>query len=198
MAYCVNCGKEISAQAVMCPQCGHPGPAAATSATPTVHTGGRPLASWGSRVGAMLLDTLVLAIPFLILAAILFATADVDWQEILDDDAIGKVKLTSDDIRALGAIGLVLLAMILVTMLYKPLMEGTSGQTLGKKWVGIRVVRSEDGDRITMGRAFLRWFFSTLFGIVSLLNFINWLWPLWDDNKQTLHDKAAKTVVVRV
>lgn len=25
MAYCANCGKEISPQALSCPQCGHPG-----------------------------------------------------------------------------------------------------------------------------------------------------------------------------
>ena len=32
-------------------------------------------------------------------------------------------------------------------------------------------------------------------GIYSLLNY---LWPLWDDKKQAIHDKVAKTNVVRI
>ena len=35
----------------------------------------------------------------------------------------------------------------------------------------------------------------TLAGFVAL---INYLWPLWDDKKQALHDKVAATNVVRV
>lgn len=34
----------------------------------------------------------------------------------------------------------------------------------------------------------------TLFSFLSL---INYLWPLWDDKKQALHDKVAATNVVR-
>jgi uncharacterized RDD family membrane protein YckC len=34
----------------------------------------------------------------------------------------------------------------------------------------------------------------TLFSFIAL---INYLWPLWDDKKQALHDKVAGTNVVR-
>ena len=37
-------------------------------------------------------------------------------------------------------------------------------------------------------------FLGFLGGIFSLLNV---LWPLWDDKNQALHDKVAKTNVVR-
>jgi uncharacterized RDD family membrane protein YckC len=32
---------------------------------------------------------------------------------------------------------------------------------------------------------------------ISFLALLNDLWPLWDDKKQALHDKVAKTNVVR-
>lgn len=34
MAYCSNCGKEISDRAPTCPNCGHPGPGAITPSPP--------------------------------------------------------------------------------------------------------------------------------------------------------------------
>jgi uncharacterized RDD family membrane protein YckC len=33
-------------------------------------------------------------------------------------------------------------------------------------------------------------------GLFGLLGMLNDLWPLWDDKKQTLHDKVAATNVV--
>jgi uncharacterized RDD family membrane protein YckC len=192
MAYCVNCGKELSTQATMCPHCGHPGPAA--KGTAALAAGGQ-LAGWGARVGAALLDGLILLIPFALLAAIIFSTADVDWRAL--GDRVETDTLTSNDVEALAVIGLTMLSFFIVTMLYKPLMEGRNGQTLGKMWVKIRVVRADDGTRIGYGKAFLRWFISTIFSAISLLNLLNYLWPLWDDSKQTLHDKVASTIVVR-
>jgi uncharacterized RDD family membrane protein YckC len=33
--------------------------------------------------------------------------------------------------------------------------------------------------------------------VLGLYPVLNLLWPLWDDKKQALHDKVAKTNVVR-
>jgi uncharacterized RDD family membrane protein YckC len=82
-------------------------------------------------------------------------------------------------------------------MLYKPLMEGANGQTLGKKWTGIRVVMADGSGRIGYGKAWFRWFIAAIINFVPFGFLVDHLWPLWDDNKQTLHDKAAKTIVVR-
>ena len=38
-------------------------------------------------------------------------------------------------------------------------------------------------------------FVGSIGGIYSLLNY---LWPIWDDKNQALHDKLAKTNVVRI
>ena len=34
--------------------------------------------------------------------------------------------------------------------------------------------------------------------LFSLLVLLDYLWPLWDDKKQAIHDKIAKTNVVRL
>ena len=77
------------------------------------------------------------------------------------------------------------------------------GQTPGKQLVGIRVMRT-DGSRSDWGWTFLREFVIKLLvfealgdaltsGIASLVDL---LWAFWDKNRQTLHDKIMKTVVV--
>lgn len=188
MAFCVNCGKEVSAEAVMCPQCGHPGPNAAL-ARATV--GGMPLASWGVRAGAWLVDLLVLAVPIGILIATMVIPR-FDHITVLDDGTM--LGVTDEDARAFA---IVLVASFVITGLYRLLMEGRDGQTLGKKAAGIRVVAADGGGPISYGKAFFRWFISSVINVIPFGGIVDVLWPLWDDRKQTLHDKAAATVVVK-
>ena len=73
---------------------------------------------------------------------------------------------------------------------------GPTGQTLGKKACNIRVVDADTGQPgIGPGRAIGRYFARWLSAIVLLLGY---LWMLWDDRKQTWHDKLVSTVVVKV
>lgn len=185
MAYCVHCGKEVSPEARMCPQCGHPGPAAQRA----IAAAG-PLATWGHRFGAYLLDMVVLAIP----AAILFVTLVLPRLDDITVDAEGELHGASA--TDAGSFAIAIILFVIIAILYKPLMEGANGQTLGKKWTGLRVVKEEDGGRIGYGKAWFRWFIGALANAVPFGTFVDHLWPLWDDNKQTLHDKAAKTIVV--
>ncbi|MDQ3823966.1 MAG: RDD family protein [Actinomycetota bacterium] len=72
--------------------------------------------------------------------------------------------------------------------------EGTSsGQTVGKKVMGIRVVDFNTGGPIGYGRGFLRWLGKLVAGIPCYLGY---LWMLWDREKQAWQDKIATTVVV--
>jgi uncharacterized RDD family membrane protein YckC len=55
------------------------------------------------------------------------------------------------------------------------------------------------GDPIGYARAFLRWLVSAaLWWVLYVGGLVDVLWPLWDDRNQSLHDKAANSVVVRV
>jgi len=67
-----------------------------------------------------------------------------------------------------------------------------NGQTIGKKVVGIRVVR-EAGEQVDILHAFIRSISKVLSFAVLLLGY---LWMLWDGKSQTWHDKLAETYVV--
>jgi uncharacterized RDD family membrane protein YckC len=81
----------------------------------------------------------------------------------------------------------------LVGLVYFAYFEGTSGQTLGKKALGIRVIDFGTGGPIGIGRGFIRYIGRIVSTIVVLLGY---LWMLWDKEKQTWHDKFANSVVV--
>lgn len=68
------------------------------------------------------------------------------------------------------------------------------GATLGRYALGLRVVNSS-GEAPGLARALVR---TVVEAISTLALFIGYLWMLWDKDKQTWHDKAARTYVVRV
>ena len=77
-----------------------------------------------------------------------------------------------------------------------------NGQTPGKQIVGIRAVKS-DLRPCSWGDMFVREILikGILIDVfVALIFFpgylIAYLWPLWDDNRQALHDKMIQTVVI--
>jgi len=70
----------------------------------------------------------------------------------------------------------------------------TTGQSLGQKLVNVKVVDEATGGTIDFVRAFIRWLVSIVSGLALL---IGYLWMLWDPKKQTWHDKASKTLVIK-
>jgi uncharacterized RDD family membrane protein YckC len=83
---------------------------------------------------------------------------------------------------------------ILLTIIYEALLIALwNGQTIGKLAMGIRVVTA-DGQPVPVGLAFARAGMKLVSGAALGLGY---LWMLWDPNKQTWHDKVAKTYVVR-
>ncbi|MGH2800078.1 MAG: RDD family protein, partial [Thermoleophilaceae bacterium] len=165
-------------------------------ARPTSGWAGQPLASWGMRLGAWLIDWLVLLIPAVILFFVVVAGA---WGVSGDDDAsTGAV---------IGATILYVLLMSAVILLYAPLLmmrQGAhNGQTLGKQLLGIRVAR-DTGEPMGFGWAALREVVvkGLAVGIASSIIpiipwFLNYFWPLWDDQNRALHDMAVSTHVIQ-
>ena len=82
---------------------------------------------------------------------------------------------------------------LLLNMLYFTYFHGTSGQTPGKKLLGLKVIQ-KTGEPMTPGIAFLRWVGYIVSGMVFYLGFI---WIGFDSRKQGWHDKIAGTFVVR-
>lgn len=82
---------------------------------------------------------------------------------------------------------------LVLDIAYFTYLEGSTGQTIGKRACGIRVVDDQSGAPIGYGRAFLRW----VGRIISTIPiFLGYFWMLWDGNKQCWHDKIANDVVV--
>jgi uncharacterized RDD family membrane protein YckC len=85
---------------------------------------------------------------------------------------------------------------IAIGVAYFGYLEGSpSGQTIGKRALGIRVIDLSGGGPIGFGRAVIRYFGRIVSAIPLLLGYF---WMLWDKEKQCWHDKFANDVVVPV
>lgn len=128
-------------------------------------------AGWGPRVGAFLIDALVTA-PFYILASVLGT----------GNNGINVLYFV---FWLLG---------IAVQGYNRWYQQGKTGQSWGKKALGIRLVSEQSGQPIGPGMAFGRDIAHILDGLPC---YIGYLWPLWDQKKQTFADKILKTIVVK-
>ena len=89
--------------------------------------------------------------------------------------------------------GMMYVAMLVINWLYYALMESSKNRaTLGKMAVGIVVV-NENGERISFSKATGRYFAKILSGLLLGIGFIM---AAFDQRKQSLHDRLAKTVVI--
>ncbi len=84
-------------------------------------------------------------------------------------------------------------ALALVSFLYRPLCHATWGKTLGKWFLGLRVVTTE-GAPLGLGKAFLR-YIGYMISIIPLS--FGLLWVVYDPQKQGWHDKIAATYVIK-
>ncbi|MEJ7797998.1 MAG: RDD family protein [Solirubrobacteraceae bacterium] len=122
-----------------------------------------PRAGFGSRLGAYLIDFVLLLVVGVALSFVIKGPA--------------------------GSIIQLIIGIVYFTYLE----GGVTGQTLGKKALGIRVYDLRAGGSIGYGRAFIRYIGRIVSFVVVLLGY---LWMLWDSEKQTWHDKFAGSVVV--
>ncbi len=109
--------------------------------------------------------------------------------------------------RAVELLSLMLLVLTAVWFAYEVPASANSGQTLGKRIFGIKVVRVDADARLGFGRSFLRWlrlalptpFWVICSGVPVLLQVVDCLFVLIDRRlHQALHDRSARTVVVQV
>lgn len=66
-----------------------------------------------------------------------------------------------------------------------------TGQSIGRKMSGLKVINAEAGRNPTLGEAFLRELIASVAGIISSL------WMLFDDDRRTLADMVGKTAVIK-
>src|SRR3954451_25287676 len=126
------------------------------------------IAGWWARFFASAIDSVIIVVGVVVLVAA--ATA-----------------LNTGAAMAVAVIGA-----LAVLFLYQSLMLArNNGQTLGKKWLGVRVVNG-DGSPIGFGRAFVREFvLKSLPSALSPFNLIDYLWAAFREDKRSLHDLGA-------
>lgn len=121
------------------------------------------------RVGAYLLDILIMLIPTFLLQSA-FTSSNSPYSELT-----GQLANT-----------------LMWVAYYGGLESSTMQGTLGKRAVGIMVV-DENGERLTFGRAAGRYLAMYISALLLLIGFIM---VAFDKRKQGLHDKIANCLVV--
>ncbi|MGW8380010.1 RDD family protein [Streptomyces sp. ODS28] len=159
---------------------GHPQGAGSPYGEPDPLAGMPPLASRGKRLLARIVDALLIGIPIgIILALVQSDVSPADSGNTFAQSLIYQ----------------------LVYLIYEGLMLTTSGQTVGKRLMRIRVAVLSDG---AIPKGSPGWFRAGVYSLPALIPcigslfwLVNVLFCTWDKPyRQCLHDKAAKTVVV--
>jgi uncharacterized RDD family membrane protein YckC len=132
---------------------------------------GAPYASWIQRVGAYLVDALVIVPGYLI--ALVGASIG------------GGAGAFLMIVGYLGAI-----AVGLWNYVFR---QGSTGKSIGKQTLGLTLIGERTGAPIGAGMAFLR---GLAHFLDSLACYLGYLWPLWDSKRQTFADKICSTVVI--
>ena len=163
---------------------------------------GVTIAGMGSRLGARVLDGILILIVYLILSAV-FVSSLTRSDLTYSTDANGN--LVSSGGPSSGFVVLFFVAILLVvviTFAYEVVMIALKGATLGKMALGVKVVREADGQVPGWGPAALRWIIPIAPSIIpfvgSLGTLVVFLSPFFDNSgrQQGWHDKIAKTLVI--
>jgi uncharacterized RDD family membrane protein YckC len=125
-----------------------------------------PYANWGQRVGAYIIDVIP---QFVLLLLAIFA------------------------VRVVILAILFWLASIGWTIYNRWYQAGTTGQSLGKKSLHLKLVSEQTGQPIGVLMAFVRDICHIVDGVICYVGF---LFPLWDAKRQTIADKIVGTVVI--
>ncbi|GAB7049638.1 RDD family protein [Catenuloplanes indicus] len=160
------------------------------------------LAPFGERLAAYLIDTVVLGAAAMIYTIPLIIYVTSQALAMIRPDG------TTDPEAAPGyfasvfiSFGVAFVLGLLLSYLYHVEFVLRSGQTLGKRFLKLHIVRVGQlpGQGISRGDAVKRWGATIGMGMVPGGPYLDGLWQLWDKPwQQCLHDKAASTTVVKV
>jgi uncharacterized RDD family membrane protein YckC len=174
---------------------------------------GEPLAGWGIRFGAYLIDAVLVGIVAAIIGApfvgkIVDAYADL-FRETMRAAENGSARPNQMDVYSeiwWPLLGFAVVSIVL-NFIYQVGFLRWRAATPGKLLLGLQVRLRDQPGPLTWGTILRRWvsqFGPNLLSLIPVLGLIGglypWvdgLWPLWDDRRQALHDKFARTNVVR-
>jgi uncharacterized RDD family membrane protein YckC len=161
---------------------------------------GAPLADFGQRFAAYLLDGLVMAavmiVPVLVALA-LFIPAVID--AVRNTPVGGQPNLGHIYLLYFLLLAVLFSLQLVAQYLYQVIYQVRKGQTVGKRVMKIKIVSLLDGSPMGTIVANKRFLVQVGCSLLGPLAYLDGLWQLWDQPyRQCLHDKWAQTVVVRV
>ncbi len=188
LSTCSRCGKSFCGNCIItlrgAPVCAGCKSATVQDVKSGSVEGDLALAGRGARFGAALIDSLILTVPLL---GVLFATG-FGMGGVSFDGTVVAVPVWYT-ILQYG------LPLVLYTVYEGWMLSTFGGQTLGKKALGIKVV-APDGGALTPGQCWGRGLSRAVMHLTQILGLVDALF-VFSKNRTTLHDRIAKTRVVR-
>ena len=170
---------------------------------------GVPLAGWGWRVLAALLDGVITAIVVTAATFPIYRSTVQQLNELIQ--AMVAARQAGTPVPTLDVTTLyttqqrwtLMVAMLAVGLVYHVVFLRWKRATVGKLVCGLRVVPLDQGQyagRLSWATVVVRaavWVVPAVIGALVLLRLADALLPLWQAKRQSLHDLLARTQVVR-
>ena len=142
------------------------------------------LASRGTRLGAAIVDNIILLVPAVVIVAAVVG--------------IGGNKMQSDADFAL--VWLSAMVPILAVVVVNLVLLSRNGQTIAKRMFGIKVLRTDGSPCSVLRIIFMRWLPVTLLGMLPIIGYASGLIDalmIFGQQQRCLHDLIADTMVVQ-
>jgi uncharacterized RDD family membrane protein YckC len=167
-----------------------PPPGPAIGALPT-----ESYTPWLTRVLAFLIDNVPVAIVYVIAWVIALVTQQSSCIASVNQYDVGQYCYSRESIIGVLAQGLASLAIFAYLLWNYGYRQGTTGSSLGKSVMKVKVVSEVTGQPLGFGMSIVR---QLAHFVDAIICYIGFLFPLWDAKRQTLADKIMTTVVLPI
>lgn len=153
-------------------------------------------ASFGQRALALIIDSLISMIGLIpMVIGVIMLAMGLPTDTYVDEFGMTQATGGNSGLAITGGvlIGFGALVALAITLWNRVFKMGRTGQSVGKKVIGLKLIDDKTGQPIGAGSCFLRELVSS---IVNQVIYLSYLWMLWDADKQTLADKAVHSTVV--
>jgi uncharacterized RDD family membrane protein YckC len=167
---------------------------------PPTSPGGYPLADFGQRLLARIIDGAILGgvasvilVPLYIYLVIYLLQPSVTMDGRIVDPGVDFWW------PLLGFVAFVLVFSLVLAYVYEVEMMFRTGQTFGKRIIKIRIIPVDPAQTLTRRHAARRFLVQQGAQLVPGLSWVDGLFQLWDKPyRQCLHDKFATTLVIKL
>jgi uncharacterized RDD family membrane protein YckC len=173
-----------------------------TGGTPATLPGGLQYAVWADRVIAALIDAglimgvvIALYVVITIISTIIGGIGMGLGGAVGGEEGAGVGSLLGSSLCCVTFFMLPLVSLGL-GLYNKVHLVSKRGASIGQGMMNLKVV-TEQGSLVPVGTLVLRLLVQVGFGLIPFLPLLSILWPLWDPQRQALHDKAVGTFVVK-